>query len=138
MKKIFLLCALFLSLFASVCQAECKLDVTKWQWLASTDYQGTFFDYTTVEKVPGKNVKTVWICTYKWVDDSLSKGEHYIYVKYGINYDDHTAYMEQGKLADGDMNVIRSYDKLAYNPQPIAAGSVLERLAKRVATLGEP
>lgn len=137
MKKICLLCAILLALFTSVCHAECKLDVTKWQWLSSTDFQGTFFDYTSVTKVPEKNIKTVWVCTYKWVDDSLGKGEHYIYVKYGINYDDRTAYMEQGKIADAEMKVIHSYDVLKYEPQPIRDGTVLARLADRLAVLGE-
>ena len=68
MKKIFILCALLITMFTSVCGAEpvssyCKLDQSKWLWLSSTDFQGTFFDYTSVEKVPDKNEKKVWVCT---------------------------------------------------------------------------
>ena len=67
MRKVFILCALLVTLFASVCSAEpvsdyCKLDQSKWIWLSSTDYQGTFFDHTSVEKVPDKNEKKVWVC----------------------------------------------------------------------------
>ena len=76
----------------------CKLDQGKWIWLSSTDYQGTFFDHTSVEKVPDKNEKKVWVCTYTWVDDTFGKGMHYVYVKYGINYDNYTAYMEKGAV----------------------------------------
>ena len=55
MKKIFVLCALLVALFTSVCSAEpvsnyCKLDQSKWLWLSSTDYQGTFFDYTRMKR----------------------------------------------------------------------------------------
>jgi len=141
MKKILILCMLLITMFASVCSAEavsdyCKLDQSKWLWLSSTDYQGTFFDYTSVEKVPDKNEKKVWVCTYTWVDDSLGKGMHYVYVKYGINYDDYTAYMEQGEVRDENLEVVKSYDKLKYNPQPIQPGTVLDRLAKRVRSFG--
>ena len=102
MKKIFILCALLITLFTSVCGAEpvssyCKLDQSKWLWLSSTDFQGTFFDYTSVEKVPDKNEKKVWVCTYTWVDDTFGKGMHYVFVRYGINYDNNTAYMEKGQ-----------------------------------------
>ena len=141
MKKNFILCVLLLTVFTAVCSAEpvsdyCKLDQSKWLWLSSTDYQGTFFDYTSVEKVPDKNEKKVWVCTYTWVDDSLGKGMHYVYVKYGINYDDYTAYMEQGEVRDENLEVVKSYDKLKYNPQPIQPGTVLDRLATRVRSFG--
>ena len=113
MKKIFILCALLITMFTSVCGAEpvssyCKLDQSKWLWLSSTDFQGTFFDYTSVEKVPDKNEKKVWVCTY----------------------------MEKGAVQDENLNTIKSYDKLKYNPQPIKSGTVLDRLAKRVAAFG--
>ena len=141
MKKILVLCALLVALFTSVCSAEpvsnyCKLDQSKWLWLSSTDYQGTFFDYTSVEKVPDRNEKKVWVCTYTWVDDALGKGMHYVFVRYGINYDDYTAYMEKGAVQDENLKTIRSYDQLKYNPQPIKRGTVLDRLAKRVEALG--
>lgn len=143
MKKIFVLCALLITMFASVCGAEpepvssfCKLDQNKWLWLSSTDYQGTFFDYTSVEKVPDKNEKRVWVCTYTWVDDTFGKGIHYVFVRYGINYDNNTAYMEKGAVQDENLKTIKSYDKLKYNPQPIREGTVLDRLAKRVTAFG--
>ncbi|MBQ8919155.1 MAG: hypothetical protein IJ056_03520 [Acidaminococcaceae bacterium] len=141
MKKILIFCTLLVIMFTSVCGAEpvsnyCKLDQSKWLWLSSTDYQGTFFDYTSVENVPGANEKKVWVCTYTWVDDALGKGMHYVYVKYGINYDRNTAYMERGEVRDENLEVVKTYDKLKYNPQPIQPGTVLDRLAKRVASFG--
>ncbi|MBQ7417951.1 MAG: hypothetical protein IJV18_07695, partial [Acidaminococcaceae bacterium] len=95
-----------------------------------------FFDYTSVEKVPDKKEKKFWVCTYTWVDDELGKGMHYVYVRYGINYDTNTAYMEKGAVQDENMKVVKSYDSLKYNPQPIQPGTVLDRLAKRVRSLG--
>ena len=141
MKKILILCALLVTMFASVCGAEpvsdyCKLDQGKWLWLSSTDYQGTFFDFTSVEKVPDRNEKKVWVCTYTWVDDALGKGMHYVYVKYGINYDTNTAYMEQGEVRDENLEIIKTYDKLKQNSQPIQPGTVLDRLAKRIRSFG--
>ena len=141
MKKVVVLCALLLTLFVSVCSAEpvsdyCKLDQSRWLWLSSTDYQGTFFDYTSVEKVPDKNEKKVWVCTYTWIDDALGKGMHYVYVKYGINYDSNTAYMEQGEVRDENLEVIKTYDRLKQNSQPIQPGTVLDRLAKRIRSFG--
>ena len=86
--------------------------------------------------MPDKNEKKVWVCTYTWVDDALGKGMHYVYVRYGINYDTNTAYMEKGAVQDENMKVVKSYDSLKYNPQPIQPGTVLDRLAKRVRSLG--
>jgi hypothetical protein len=40
--------------------------------------------------------------------------------------------MEKGVVQDENLNTIKSYDKLTYNPQPIKPGTVLDRLAKRV------
>lgn len=141
MKKILILCVLLVSVFMSICSADpvsdyCKLDQSKWLWLSSTDYQGTFFDYTSVEKVPGKNEKKVWVCTYTWVDDALGKGMHYVYVRYGINYDTNTSYMEKGAVQDENMKVVKSYDSLKYDPRPILPGTVLDRLAKRIKVFG--
>ena len=141
MKRVLILCMLLITMFASVCWAEpvsdyCKLDQSKWLWLSSTDYQGTFFDYTSVEKVPGANEKKVWVCTYTWVDDALGKGMHYVYVKYGINYDTNTAYMEQGEVRDENLEVVKTYDRLKQNHQPIQPGTVLDRLAKRIRSFG--
>ena len=141
MKRIFILCALLVTLFTSVCCAEpvssyCKLDQSKWLWLSSNDYQGIFFDYTSVERVPGKNEKKVWVCTYTWVDDAFGKGMHYVYVKYGINFDDHTVYLEKGAVQDENLNTVKSYDRLKYDPRPIKKGTVMDRLAKRVAAIG--
>jgi len=141
MKKILILCVLLVTLAFSVCSAApvsnyCKLDQSKWLWLSSTDFQGTFFDYTSVEKVPEKNEKKVWVCTYTWVDDALGKGMHYVYVKYGINYDNNTAYMEKGMVQDENLQTVKSYDTLKYNPRPIQPGTVLDRLAKRVRSFG--
>ena len=76
------------------------------------------------------------MCTYTWVDDTFGKGMHYVFVRYGINYDNNTAYMEKGAVQDENLNTIKSYDKLKYNPQPIKSGTVLDRLAKRVAAFG--
>ena len=61
---------------------------------------------------------------------------HYVYVKYGINYDNYTAYMEKGAVQDENLKTVKSYDKLKYNPQPIKQGTVLDRLAKRVKSFG--
>lgn len=99
-------------------------------------FSGNLFDYTSVEKVPDKNEKKVWVCTYTWVDDTFGKGMHYVFVRYGINYDNNTAYMEKGAVQDENLNTIKSYDKLKYNPQPIKPGTVLDRLAKRVTAFG--
>ena len=141
MKRILILCMLLATLFATVCSADpvsdyCKLDQRRWIWLSSTDYQGTFFDYTTVKKVPDKNEKMVWVCTYTWVDDSLGKGMHYVFIRYGINYDTNTAYMERGVVQDENMKTVKTYDSLKYNPQPIQPGTVLDRLAKRIRSFG--
>ena len=76
------------------------------------------------------------VCTYTWVDDTFGKGMHYVFVRYGINYDNNTAYMEKGTVQDENLNTIKSYDKLKYNPQPIKPGTVLDRLAKRVTAFG--
>ena len=141
MKKILILCSLLLTLFTSVCSADpvseyCKLDKGRWIWIGSTDYQGNFFDRATVESVPGKNEKKVWVCTYTWVDDSMGKGIHYVYVRYGINYDSNTSYMEKCVVQDAKMNVVQSYGKLKYDPQPLRPGTLLGRLAKRIRSYG--
>jgi hypothetical protein len=44
--------------------------------------------------------------------------------------------MEKGAVQDENLNTIKSYDKLKYNPQPIKPGTVLDRLAKRVTAFG--
>ena len=57
-------------------------------------------------------------------------------MKYGINYDDYTAYMEKGAVQDENLKTVKSYDRLKYDPRPIKKGTVLDRLAERVKAFG--
>ena len=59
-----------------------------------------------------------------------------MYVRYGINYDSNTSYMEKCVVQDANMNVVQSYGKLKYDPQPLRPGTLLGRLAKRIQSYG--
>lgn len=130
MKKIILILAvLFAFLFSSVSFASCNLDLSRWQWITSTDECGIYIDTQTIKY--SNNNAEVWECYHypHSCEVHTNIGEHYHYFLFLINYNNNTNGMKAYMGRDGNGRVLDSFSESYVRYDPIPPDSNAEAIA---------
>ncbi len=131
-KVIFIVAVLFTFLLSSVGYASCDLDTSRWEWVASNDEFGVYYDTQTIKY--SNNFAEAWACYYYPYSCKIhpNEGEHYHYILYYFYYGSRTMGMKAYVCRDGGGRVLES-DSFSYvKTDPILPESIGEGIAMAV------